>query len=157
MQPLHNYSSALRSVGQVMEKWGIDAFDLKCSDNEFCLQCGDPTPPHLTLMNLRYTADNLDVLERRGRAKRGALVTTTKQAGPAAILRALGRYVDDTSGRLVRICNSDASLDNGLIRLEYQNRHGQMRREDFSVASIHELSQRMDQERSQNSRHVRSA
>jgi hypothetical protein len=154
MKSHDRYSNALRSIGQVLGKWGINAFELTCFGSEFRLQCGDPTPPYLTLMKLRYTDDDIRSLERKGRARRGVSVTTTEQDGPAAILRALGGYVDDEGGNLVRICNSAASLEDGLIRLEYRSRDGQIRRKDVSLISIHEYSERMYGDRSPNSRNV---
>src|SRR2546430_14232085 len=128
----HTYSSALRSIGQVLEKWDMNTFDLRCSDSEFRLHCGDPTPPHLTLIKVRYTSDDISGLELKGRAKRGGSLTTAKLDSLPEILRALGHYVDSKGGRLVRICNGDVALDSSLIMLEYETRHRQVRREDFS-------------------------
>jgi hypothetical protein len=57
------YSRALRTVGQALEKRQIDLFDLRCDQNEYFLQCGDPTPPHLSLVELRYTFADLHDLD----------------------------------------------------------------------------------------------
>jgi hypothetical protein len=59
----HIYSRILRTIGQALEKRHIDLFDLRCHQNEFFLQCGDPTPPHLSLVELRYTLADLDDLD----------------------------------------------------------------------------------------------
>jgi hypothetical protein len=151
------YSSALRSIGQVLEKWDMNAFDLRCSDSEFRLHCGDPTPPHLTLIKVRYTSDDISGLELKGRAKRGGSLTTAKLDSLPEILRALGHYVDSKGGRLVRICNGDVALDSSLIMLEYETRHRQVRREDFSITSIYKHTQDMHHERSRISPDIRWA
>jgi hypothetical protein len=157
MQPCHTYSSVLRSIGQVLEKWDMNTFDLRCSDSEFRLHCGDPTPPHLTLIKVRYTSDDISGLELKGRAKRDGSLTTAKLDSLPEILRALGHYVDRKGGRLVRICNGDVALDSSLIMLEYETRHRQVRREDFCITSIYKHTQDMHHERSRISPDVRWA
>ena len=157
MRSRHTYSSALRSIGQVLEKWDMNTFDLRCSDSEFRLHCGDPTPPHLTLIKVRYTSDDISGLELKGRAKRGGSLTTAKLDSLPEILRALGHYVDSKGGRLVRICNGDVALDSNLIMLEYETRHRQVRREDFSITSIYKHTQDMHHERSRISPDIRWA
>ena len=157
MQPRHTYSSVLRSIGQLLEKWDMNTFDLRCSDSEFRLHCGDPTPPHLTLIKVRYTSDDISGLELKGRAKRGGSLTTAKLDSLPEILRALGHYVDSKGGRLVRICNGDVALDSSLIMLEYETRHRQVRREDFCITSIYKHTQDMHHERSRISPDIRWA
>jgi len=138
-------------------KMGHETFDLRCSDSEFRLHCGDPTPPHLTLIKVRYTSDDISGLELKGRAKRGGSLTTAKLDSLPEILRALGHYVDSKGGRLVRICNGDVALDSSLIMLEYETRHRQVRREDFSITSIYKHTQDMHHERSRISPDIRWA
>jgi hypothetical protein len=141
------YSSALRSIGQALERADIDAFDLKCDNDEFRLQCGDPTPPNLSLIELRYSLEDIERLEVEGRAKRGDSFRTVDFDGLPQILRTLGRYVDNRGGGLLRICNSDASAPAGAIKIEYTSRDGQLKAEELSMASIYQHSVQMYQER----------
>jgi hypothetical protein len=157
MDPRHNYSRDLRSIGQLLEKWQVNDFDLRCYGDGFHLQSGDPTPPYLTLLSVRYSRHDVRLVELRAREKRSSSLTKTKRDGLPEILRTLGHHVDNEGGRLVRICNNDPSIGNDLIRLEYENYYSQVRREEFSMASIYEYSQRMYQERFQALRSIQSA
>jgi hypothetical protein len=151
MPPRHGYSSALRAIGQALETQDIDAFDLQCDNDEFRLQCGDPTPPYLSLIELRYSLKDIECLELEGRAKRGDAFKTVDFDGLPQILRALGGYLDNTGARLLRICNSDASATNASIKVEYTSPDGQLKAEELSIASIYQQGVRMVQERTRSS------
>ena len=90
----HVYSRILRTVGQALEKRHIDLFDLRCYQNEFFLQCGDPTPPHLSLVELRYTLADLDDLDLDARDNRAGSFKLVDFEGLPEILRALGHRVE---------------------------------------------------------------
>jgi hypothetical protein len=141
------YSSALRSIGQALERADIEAFDLQCANDEFRLQCGDPTSPYLSLIELRYSLKDIEYLEVEGRAQRGDSFRTVNFDGLPQILRTLGCYVDNRGGDLLRICNSDASAPDGSIKIEYTSGDGQLQAEELSMASIYQHSVRMYQER----------
>jgi hypothetical protein len=70
MASKYPYSRALRTVGQALEKRRIDLFDLRWFQNKYFLQCGDPTPPHLSLVELRYTVADLQDLDLDARDHR---------------------------------------------------------------------------------------
>ena len=150
MRPRHGYSNALRAIGQALETQDIDAFDLQCDNDGFRLQCGGPTPPYLSLIELRYSLEDIERLELEGRAKRGAAVRTVDLARLPQTLRALGRYLDNMGARLLRISNTDAST-NAAMRVEYASPDGQLKVEELAMASIHQQGVRMVQERSRSS------
>ena len=70
MPYLAKYTAALRSIGQALQKGCIEVFEIKNERSDFRLQCGDPKPPYLNIVPLKYSLDDLDVLERDGQARR---------------------------------------------------------------------------------------
>lgn len=147
MAPRHAYSRMLRTVGQALEKRHIDLFDLRCYQNEFFLQCGDPTPPHLSVVELRYTLADLDDLDLDARDNRAGSFKLVDFEGLPEILRALGRRVEESGGQLLRICNSESTSSDGLIQLEYQTRDGERHMEELHMASVEDYAMRMYKER----------
>src|SRR5437867_11629416 len=109
------------------------------------------------LIKVRDTSDNISCLELKNRAKRDGSLTRAKLDILPTILRALGHYVYSKGGRLVRISTGDVALDSSLIMLEYETRHRQVRREDFSITSIYKHAQNMHHERSRISPDIRWA
>jgi hypothetical protein len=147
MASKHPYSRALRTVGQALEKRRIDLFDLRCFQNEYFLQCGDPTPPHLSLVELRYTVADLQDLDLDARDHRADSLKLVNFEGLPEILRALGRRVEEKDGQLSRICNSEATDAYSSIQLEYQTRDGQRQVEELRTAAVCDYAMRMHKER----------
>jgi hypothetical protein len=147
MASRHVYSRILRTIGQALEKRHIDLFDLRCYRDEYLLQCGDPTPPHLSLVELRYTLADLDHLDLDARDNRASSFKLVNFEGLPEILRALGRRVEERDGRLLRISNSESSSSDGVIQLEYQTRDGERHMEELHMASVEDYAIRMYKER----------
>ena len=147
MASRHVYSRILRTIGQALEERHIDLFDLRCHQNEFFLQCGDPTPPHLSLIELRYTLADLDDLDLDARDNRAGSFKLVDFEGLPEILRALGRQVEESGGQLLRICNSESTNPYSLIQLQYQTRDGERRVEELHTAAIGDYAMRMYKER----------
>jgi hypothetical protein len=147
----YGYSRALRTLGQTLEERGIDFFDLRCDQSDFFLQCGDPAPPYLSLIELYYSLGDLDDLDLDARARRGNQLHLVNFQGLPEILRAVGRHLEEREGRLLRICNSDASIPDSYIQLEYQTRDGRTHKEDLFVRSLADDALRMYRERSRGS------
>jgi len=147
MASRHVYSRILRTIGQALEKRNIDLFDLRCHQNEFFLQCGDPTPPHLSLVELRYTLTDLDDLDLDARDNRASSFKLVNFEGLPEILRAIGRRVEESGGQLLRICNSESSSSDGVIQLEYQTRDRGRHMEELHMASVEDCAMRMYKER----------
>ncbi|HXG51557.1 MAG TPA: hypothetical protein VNN77_09160 [candidate division Zixibacteria bacterium] len=148
MPPSEKYSAALRCIGQALEQKGIDIFDLVCSGDEFLLQCGDPEPPHLALLELRYSRDDIQELESQGQAKRGRSFKTVNFEGLPETLRALGQRIDSVGGTLRRICSEETADSGDALRLEYQTRDRNFRVERLTPAALYQHCVRMYKERS---------
>ncbi|HEY7218144.1 MAG TPA: hypothetical protein VH985_07095 [Candidatus Binatia bacterium] len=143
-----DFSRALRVIGQILDEQRIDLFDLRCFGNDFYLLCGDPMPPHLNLVELRYSAAEIEALDRAAREKRQEANQFVNLDGLPEILRALGHRVDVFSGRLLRVNNSEFSTAFDSIKIEYQTRDGRHHAEEFSTGAVCEQAIRMYKERS---------
>lgn len=147
MSRLYPYASTLRSIGQALENLGIEAFDLRCDDDEFHLQCGDPNPPHLMLIELSYSLKDIESLERENRARRRGQSGLASVESLSGALRVLGWLVDTKSGRLRRICNSESAIGEEVWRLEYRASNRDVITEEFDMRLLHETSLSMRKER----------
>lgn len=141
-----HYSNALRCIGQALEKKQIEVFELKLKDGFFRLQCGDPEPPYLKLIELNYSFDDLLVLERKARAERGGSSERSSFDSLAELLRALGRHVDKQRAWLLRICNAELSTTN-MFKLEYMTRNRDVKSQEIGPDFLYEHCVRMYKER----------
>jgi len=148
MASRHDHSKALRAIGQELVKRGIDLFELRCLRTEYYLQCGDPTPPYVGLIEMSFTDDDVVSLELAAVSQRGGTFKFVEFEGLPEILRAAGRYVDNKEGLLLRVSNTDSSVDNDTLRLEYEGRDGRNHVEEVPVSELGETARRMYKERS---------
>ena len=65
------YAGVLRCIGQASQKQTIDIFELKSYADEFRLQAGDPNPPYIALIEMRFSIAQIEVLDREGKMRRG--------------------------------------------------------------------------------------
>jgi len=140
-------SRTLRVIGQVLETQHIDLFDLKCFGNEFYVQCGDPQPPHLNLVEMRYTADEIHSLDTKAKTKRQRTFKLVNFEGLPELLRTVGHRVDENNARLLRVTNSESATALDSIKIEFQTRDGQRHAEEFLTGTIGDQSLRMYKER----------
>jgi hypothetical protein len=141
-------SKRLRVIGQVLDKEGIDLFELRYSGDEYRLLCGDPEPPHLRLVEMRYSGDEIEALDAEARKQRRGQFALVNFDSLPEILRAAGRKIDNQRGKLVRIGNSEASISANTIRVDYQTPDGRIHSEDIALATVADLALRMYKERS---------
>lgn len=141
-------SRALRVIGQVLETEHIDFFDLKCFGNEFYLQCGDPKPPHLNLVEMRYTTAEIHSLDTKAKTNRERAFKLVNFEGLPEILRAVGHRIDESNARLLRVTNSDSLSAFDSIKIEFQTRDGQRHAEEFLTGAIGDQALRMYKDRS---------
>ena len=141
---LPNYAGALRCIGQALQTHEIEVFDLQSQDDAFRLLAGDPNPPYTALIELRFSGDNIKILDREGQARRGQSAADVRFDSVSEILRAVGEYIDNRRGHLRRVNNSCPSIaDQPVVEIEYQTRTGDIRTENLPRNVIHEASVRM--------------
>src|SRR5262245_55480457 len=85
-------------------------------------------------LNLRYTAKDMDRLERQGKAKRQNLAGVPDVASLSQLLRTIGAYVEKKQARLVKIARYGE-----LLAIEYDTPGGERREETVSAVSLYEF------------------
>ena len=142
MHYLSNYASALRCVGQALQNESIEVFELRTHADEFRLQCGDPNPPYTGVIEMLFSKEKIQMIDRAGRRRRGQSIGQIRFDSIPEILRTVGEYIDRKSGYLRWINNSGSSSESALD-LEYQTRAGQVQLETLTMSFIREACVRM--------------
>jgi len=143
-----NYSNSLRCIGQSLQSQNIEVFELRSNFNEFRLQCGDPNPPYIGLVNLKLSIDDITILDREGQARRGESSTEIRFNSLPETLRAIGEYIDSKRGGLRRISNIyTANFDNPTLESEYENRAGEVQSEILTLSFVREIAVNMYRKR----------
>jgi hypothetical protein len=141
------YANALRCIGQELESRDIEVFEVKSYANEFRVQAGDPHSPYTGLINIKLSAEQIEVLERRSQASRGKSNERMKFDSMPNILRAVGEYIDK-HGYLRRVDTSCPPIADQLaIEVEYETRAGDIRLETLPMSVIREASVSMYKKR----------
>jgi hypothetical protein len=116
-----NYTSALRCIGQDLERRGIKCFDIRymAKEKEYLVQGGYQDPPAQTPVTIAYRAADLAELDQLGRAKRGQAAASTDFLNQAQMFRTVGGYLDKNEARLVRLTNNELSGGEPSLKVEY--------------------------------------
>jgi hypothetical protein len=142
------YSRSLRAIGQALELMDIDLFELFTQEEKVYLQCGEPTPPHLGIVDLQYSLNELRSFDLEGQAKRESAFKFVDFTGLSEILRAVGGHVDCQRGRLRRICNCESIREQPSITVEYETSDGHVYVDELVVAKLADLAMKMYKDRS---------
>ena len=139
MQYFPNYASTLRCIGQVLHNQEIEAFEINTYANEFRVLAGDPNPPYTALIELKFSVQDIEVLDREGQARRGQStteITNVRFDSVPEVLRAVGEYLDHKRGYLRRVDNSSSS--EATVEIQYQTRAGDVQIENLTISFIRE-------------------
>lgn len=148
MATRQSYPKALRTIGQELQKRGIDIFELRRLRAEYYLQCGDPNPPHVGLIELTYSDDELISMDLAAASQRTGQFKLVDFEGLAETLRAIGRYLESKDGNLRRIYNCEPADAPDVLKVEYESRDGQVHTEQISIYDMAHEARRMYMERS---------
>lgn len=148
---LPHYSRALRCIGQELQIRDIDIFELKTYAGGYRLTAADPHPPYRELVELTFSPQTIEILDREGRGRRGRGGTELRFDTVSETLRAIGEYMDRKQVRLIRIDSSASSSagDGTNVVLEYATRAGDVQTEDLPMSFVRDASVRMYKRRSQ--------
>lgn len=134
-----SYSEMLRVIGQDLEMRGIKAFDIKTEGEDFIAQCGYQIPPAATPVTLHYAPKDIQELKPQGEARRGEAPAQGDFFTLSQSLRAVGGYVDQKKGRLIRVSNNDCSGGDVGFHIEYETQEREQVAEDRSGSAIYDL------------------
>ena len=152
MLNLPKYTRVLRCIGQALQDSAIEVFELRTYSGGYRLTAGDPQPPYTRLIELNFSSQNIEHLDRQGRDRRGAPNTEVRFDSVAEMLRAVGEYVDGKQAELRRIDNSGtfaALADAPALVVEYRGRSGEIQSEDLSMSFLRDAAVRMYKRRAQ--------
>jgi hypothetical protein len=134
-----SYSEILRVIGQDLEMRGIKAFDLRVKGENIVAQCGYQVPPTATPVTLHYAPRDIEELKPQILANRGQGSAQGDFFSLSQSLRAVGGYVDQKKGRLIRISNNDCSSGEVVFRIEYETPEREQIAEDRSGSAVYDL------------------
>jgi hypothetical protein len=161
-----SYAQALRVVGQALESWHLEDFDLEGHGNDFLVRGVKRDAPrggnllgavqrllfrkptaHTNFVMLHYTPEEIDRLEQEGRAQRTSASGMPDLSSLSQVLRALGTYVDGKGGRLLAIRRKQLSPVMQSIKLEYQTYQGEVKKEEHETSAMYDLAVHMYMQR----------
>lgn len=143
---LPDYATALRCIGQDLERRGLKSFDIRFEGNEYLVHCGYQDPPSPMPVTIQYTVRDLKDLDRVGVEKRGAVVSK-EFLNQVQIFRTIGGYLDKNEARLVRMSNNDPKGTDSLFIVEYITQEGQRVVDDRAGAAIYDMCVTMYKQR----------
>jgi hypothetical protein len=147
MASVYSHARELRTLGQQLDKQGIDIFELSRLDGDYVVDCADPNPPFTDLIHLQFSAVELESLELAAARARTPGFTQVNFQSMAETLRATGRYVDRLNAKLLTITAPDNVSADILFKIEYQTRDGPYHSEEIHTNDLAELAIRMYKER----------
>jgi hypothetical protein len=147
MASIYSHARELRTIGQQLDKQGIELFELRCVDGDYFLECADPNPPFIDLIHLQYSAFDLKSLELAAAQARSSGFTQVNFQSMAETLRATGRYLERLNAKLIGISTPDGELDGTLFKVEYQTRDGRHHFENILNNALADITIRMYKER----------
>jgi len=162
MQARKSYDQQLRNIGQSLEAQRITDFELTHQDEQFVVN-GEPEKENSLLDTLRnwqkrwrreglntslsFTGQDIDQLERQGRANRSRANRLPDFHSLANTLRTVGSYLDLKNAELVEIHKRQFS-----VTILSRNRDGHPEYEERSIASFYDLFVKLHQKRGRQQR-----
>ena len=143
MASRYTYAKALRTIGQELEKRGIDLFELSCRRADYTIEYSDPKPPHTQLRELCLSGEEIRSLDLDAARQRGGSFKLVAFDRLPEILRALGRYVESKDGDILRISTAASTPERDAMRLEYEARDGRIQLEELTTTAIADIAMRM--------------
>jgi hypothetical protein len=140
-------ATALRCIGQDLEKRGLKSFDVRLEGTSYVAQCGYQDPPSPMPVTIEYTLKDLQDLDRSGEGKRGKSSSAKEFLNQVQIFRTIGNYIDKNQALLVRITNNDATGRDSLFKVEYLTRDGERIVDDRAGTAIYDMCVTMYKQR----------
>ncbi len=141
------YATALRCIGQDLERRGLKSFDIRFERNEYVAYCGYQDPPSPTPVTIQYTFKDIQELDRASEGKRGELSATKEFLNQVQIFRTIGGYLDKNEGQLIRLTNNDGTGKDSLFKVEYVTQDGERLVDDRAGTAIYDMCVTMYKQR----------
>jgi hypothetical protein len=141
------YATALRCIGEDLERRGLKSFDIRSEGNEYVACCGYQDPPAPTPVTIQYTFKDIQELDRMGDGKRGEPSASKEFLNHVQIFRTIGGYLDKNEGHLVRLTNNEVKGKDFLFKVEYVTQDGERVVDDRAGAAIYDMCVTMYKQR----------
>jgi hypothetical protein len=141
------YATALRCIGEDLERRGLKSFDIRSEGNEYVARCGYQDPPSPTPVTIQYTFKDIQELDRAGEGKRGEPSGSKEFLNHVQIFRTIGGYLDKNEGHLVRLTNNEVNGKDFLFKVEYVTQDGERVIDDRAGAAIYDMCVTMYKQR----------
>ena len=145
--PRFNYATALRCIGQDLERRGLKSFDIRLRKNIFIVEGGYQEPPSPTPVSVEYTFKDIAELDQIGENRRGGTLRAPEFINQIQIFRTIGGYLDKCEARLLRATNNDGKAKNSLFTVEYVTRDGDRVVDDRAGTAIYDMCVQMYKKR----------
>lgn len=141
------FATALRSIGQDLERRGLKTFDIRFDGREFVAQCGYQEPPAETPVEITYRPSDIDELDQSGGEKRSRVAPSKDFLNQPQIFRTIGGFLDRNEAQLVRLANNDPRAKDSTFVVEYTSRDGEHVVDDHAGAAIYDMCVSMYKQR----------
>jgi hypothetical protein len=117
-----------------LELLNLKEFELLTEGEDYLVRGNIGTPPSWRPLELRYTPEDIDQLERAGQAKRRDPHAMPRPYSVSQILRVIGDYLDYRGGRLLEL-----SRQRTWVTIHYETEQGQRKEEPRLDSFIYDL------------------
>ena len=145
--PRINFATALRCIGQDLERRGIKCFDIRFEANEYIALCGYQDPLAATPVTIRYRAVDIADLDETGAEQQGKVAPAKEFLNQAQILRTMGGFLDKNEARLVRLTNNESAATEPSVKIEYISRDGERVLADRTGSALYDMCVAMYKQR----------
>ena len=145
--PQINYATALRCIGQDLERRGLKCFDVRCEGKNYTAQCGYQDPPAPTPVTIYYRPADIVELDRSGEEKRNQVSPSKDFLNQAQIFRTIGGFLDKNEAKLIRLANNQPGAKDTTLVVEYINRDREHVVDDRAGSAIYDLCVAMYKQR----------
>lgn len=142
-----NYATALRCIGQELERRGLRSFDIRLQGKIYLVECGYQEPPSPTPVSLQYDLEDIEELDRVGESKRGEISRGQEFINQVQIFRTIGAHLDKDEARLLRLTNNDGKAKDAFFKVEYITSDGERIVDDRAGAAIYDMCVQMYKQR----------
>jgi hypothetical protein len=144
-----NYSTALRCIGQELERRGQRTFAIKREGSHYVVSSAISQWSVPAQEIVRYTPSDIEIMDRCGETQRGNKISH-EFMHPAQLLRVIGDYLDKYASTLIAIIyNDNAEATESPFRVEYITREGAHLIDDRPGAALFDECVLMFQKRSE--------
>lgn len=141
------FATALRSIGQDLERRGLKTFDIRFDGREFVALCAYQEPPAETPVEITYRPSDIEELDQTGGEKRGQIEAPKDFLNQPQIFRTIGGFLDRNEAQLVRLTNNDRRAEESTFIIEYTSRDGEHVVDDHAGAAIYDMCVSMYKQR----------